>query len=789
VLAISWQNFRSRPGRFAGALVALTLGIALIAATGLVLSAQPPARTQSRFGPGTVVVTADQRLHGPSSTRSLPVPAALDPAVLARLSGLDGASVVADRVVDISIPLSIPDAVVVGHGWASAGFGPYRLASGTVPGEKEIVVDGRFPLAPGATLTVTTERGAQQYRVSGVTVPASTSEAPIFFHDRQAESLPGRLDAVVIRGAAVDAVAAKAPGLIVQSGQDAPQANPVGDTYEEAGTVLGLMAGISGFVCIFVVASTFGLSIAQRRSDLALLRLVGATPRQVRRMVLGEALLLGILAALAGNLLALPVGNAMAALLRWLNIGPEHLTLHLSWAPAIIASGIGLVVSLLGVWFAARRTRKVRAIEALRAAAIETRSMTTSRWIFGTLGLAGGTAMLWATGQADGDGRIALLLWVGVVLVTGVAAIAPILVPPLIGLAAQPLRRFIGVEVASASLRAQTRRTASVAAPILVLLGIAGSMLTATTSLTASSAQERAGLMSADLVLVPASTSGLTTPAIEIARGVPGVESVTPIGRTDVFVDFDADIPAEITPDQPEGTFASTVDTAAQHHWSIGDTVSLRLGDGTPFKARLNKTIPNSLSGYPISLPPSTVSGHVRAWSTSHAFVKGSSATALNQALDGQARAISARAWLSQQDRAEEEGIRVGLIAILGMAAVYTAIAIVNTLVMSVRERTGELAQLRLAGATRAQAMRVLLCEGALVLAVGIGLAAVITAVTAAALPAALASLTSSAQLAIPWPTLLALIGICGALVGATTWLASQATLRQRPLDGLGITE
>src|SRR5262249_54886292 len=158
-------------------------------------------------------------------------------------------------------------------------------------------------------------------------------------------------------------------------GADAEQADPVGDSYEEAGVVLGLMAGISGFVCIFLVASTFGLALAQRRRELALLRLGGPTAPQGRRIVLGAAVLLAVVAAVAGNLLALPVGTAMVALLRWLNIGPGHLVLHLSWIAAVVAGGIGLVVSLLGVWFAARRTRKVKAAEAVRAAALETKAM------------------------------------------------------------------------------------------------------------------------------------------------------------------------------------------------------------------------------------------------------------------------------------------------------------------------------------------------------------------------------------------------------------------------------
>ena len=137
------------------------------------------------------------------------------------------------------------------------------------------------------------------------------------------------------------------------------------------------------FVAVFVIASSFAFSVALRRRELGLLRAVGATPRQVRRLVMREALLLGLAGGVAGALASLAGGPLLG---RWIvskGLAPESLTVTPDPLSVPIGAGFMLVVGLCGAWLAARRAARVRPAEALRDAAVDRGVMTVGRWLFG----------------------------------------------------------------------------------------------------------------------------------------------------------------------------------------------------------------------------------------------------------------------------------------------------------------------------------------------------------------------------------------------------------------------
>jgi putative ABC transport system permease protein len=598
---------------------------------------------------------------------------------------------------------------------------------------------------------------------------------------------PGRFaGSLVALTLGVALIAATVVVLVAQSG---PHPAAQADAYAELSALVGIMAGISGLVCVFVVAGTAGLSILQRRQELALLRLVGATPRQVRRMVVAEAALLGLVAALLGNALALPTAHLVVAGLHHLNVGPPHLALSMSWIAALIAGGGGLVVAVSGVWLAARRTRKFRAVEALRTAAVETKRMSVSRWLFTVLGLGGGVAMLVsALHMSGGDGRFALLLLAGNVLVIGAAAIAPLLVPVLVRLISLPFRRDIGVEVAVANLRAQARRTAAVAAPILLMLGMAGSTLTAVTTLSDNSITEEGNQLVAPYVL-----TNPTSASVAALRAAPGVTAVAPVGEIQINLSPTDQVYAMAIADPGNvdlfhyptvtGSYGAgvvvTVDTAAARHWHLGDRITYTPVGGRPTSLPLVATVPQMLSGYQLLVP-----ADAGGWRYAAVSVKpGTDVTKLPGDLETRA------AYLNSDAANLRQGNNVGLIAVFGMAALYTAIAIVNTLVMSVRERISELARFRLAGGTPGQAMRLLYTEAALVFGVGTGLAAGVTGLTAYAMPVSLQAIGVSSALVIPWVPLVIAAAGCAVLVFGATLVAGRYALRRPPLTELGTAE
>src|SRR5260221_12240127 len=124
-------------------------------------------------------------------------------------------------------------------------------------------------------------------------------------------------------------VARDAPGLRVLTGSARQQAepDPAGQAVAQTAGLLGDMAAVSAFVAVFVVASTFGFAVTQRRRELALLRLAGATPAQVRRMLLAEALITGPAAGRAGAAAPPPAPGGPPALPRPRRGGPPPVPL------------------------------------------------------------------------------------------------------------------------------------------------------------------------------------------------------------------------------------------------------------------------------------------------------------------------------------------------------------------------------------------------------------------------------------------------------------------------------
>lgn len=224
MLAVAWQALRNRALLYAGAFVALWLGVSLVAATGLILSARSGVPTVSRFGAATVVVTADPVLHLPAPSArpgtpgrhyqtTLPVAPMLAVSQVRHLARLPGVSLaVADRTFPVQVlgrdgrVVQVPDTQSDGHGWASASFGPYRLAAGSPPATADqVVLDGRLAAAGGysvgAAVRLLTPGGPVDVHVSGITAPVRTTDASVFFTGIRAGQLsgyPGQASAAVL---------------------------------------------------------------------------------------------------------------------------------------------------------------------------------------------------------------------------------------------------------------------------------------------------------------------------------------------------------------------------------------------------------------------------------------------------------------------------------------------------------------------------------------------------------------------------------------------------------------
>ncbi|MGW4897736.1 FtsX-like permease family protein, partial [Kitasatospora sp. NPDC004240] len=304
---------------------------------------------------------------------------------------------------------------------------------------------------------------------------------------------------------------------------------------------LGTAGGVSAFVSAFVVASTFSYVVAQRRRELGLLRLAGATRAQVRRVVLTEALLLGVVASAAGCALGRLGAPRMVGWLAGVGMAPPGFTVDPQVWPLHAAFWTGLLVALGGVAVAARRAGRLGPLDALSSADLDADVMTAGRWFWG-LGLLVAAAAM--TGSALLTDPVDLLhrktyTVRPMVLISACGLLAPVLARPLLRLLGRlpaRLSRWTGRlvrENASAALR----RSGAIAAPVLVSVALTGSLAGALDTVSASRTAQARARTAADFVITPPVTAAAGSDGLveAVRAAVPGAV-VSPTGPTRLAV-------------------------------------------------------------------------------------------------------------------------------------------------------------------------------------------------------------------------------------------------------------
>ncbi|HEY5399899.1 MAG TPA: FtsX-like permease family protein [Trebonia sp.] len=800
MLTVAVATLRTRWVAFAGTLAALALGVSVIATMTLVLAAADDGghRSPERFAAAPFVIQADPALRAHDAGGTDTVPLLEQPDVPASaVAQLPGAT--ADRSFYAQLDGAPAGQPPLGHGWSSAAFAPYRLSSGHPPRtDGEIVVAG--PAVIGRPVTVLTAGGPLAVTIVG-TVQPRTGEQPVFFTDAEAARLSPGVDALVTDDPATARRAQALGGLQVLTGAARHQADPdaVQDGVELAGltTFLGIAAAISAFVAIAVIASAFGLSVAQRRRDLALLRTVGATPRQVARMVRTEAALVGV----AGSALGCLLGVLWAPLLaRWIagrSLSPAWFSVQFTAgsAPALaVAFVAGVAVAVASVLVAARRAGLTRPTEALREAVVEPARISPGR-LFGGLGclVAGiGTlaavALLFpsAAGDAKTEATIVLLLVGGAVL------LAPFLIEPL----TRPFGRGTAGMLIRAGVRTGPGRAAAAVVPVLITVGLAVSILgSSDTAGAAAQAGLRQQAGAADYVVLPASgTPGLTMALVGRIHAIADLDA-TAVTQTSLLAHepaitafhLEAPMPipfAAIGVDRAsaalslpvrQGSLADlgdhTIAVDSSWHERLGATMSLWLPDGTPVSLRVVAILAPSLSGVSLVVDAANAGGAMP--SAVYVRLGGGAASAADAAVDSLravarqagARVVPASLWSAAVSDQQNEQNQVGLELLLGIAIAYSAIGIASTSLMSTSGRKAELALLRLAGATRRQVAWILAAESLALTFAAVAASAAISGLVLGGLWVALARAAGFTPIVLPW-LLIGVIAGASALIG-----------------------
>ncbi|MFC6020950.1 FtsX-like permease family protein [Plantactinospora solaniradicis] len=830
MLTVALQTIRVRWAAFVGTFVALTLGAGMIAAMGLEIGATLglPERAPQRFATAPVVVAAldpewDPARHDPGS-RSLIQARGISDGLAAQVGAL-GRTV---PVRSFYAQLAGGETDQVGHGWSTAQFAPYGLAAGRGPEADTEVVVPAGGAGPGERVTVFTAAGPKDYTVAGVTVPVGF-ESAVFFTEVEAARLSPRVEALVAYGAPEAVRQAVGGDAEVLTGDRRnvldPSYNADREAIDNTRTLLPITAVVAGFVSIFLVASTFAFAVAQRRREIALLRTVGATPRQVRRMVVSEATVVGIASAVAGCALGLGTAPPLAGWMVDLGLAPSWFTAPVGtgpavWVPLLIAFCMGLGVALAGVWAASRRAGDVRPIEALRDAAVDFRTMTSGRWLYGLLALAFGFVTIGWVAAVNPGMVMVPTRYIGVLMfpILAFALLAPVVVKPIARLVTWPLGRFggaAGMLVRSSALTA-VRRTAATAAPVLLTVGLSISLLGAAATIDRAKDSGRRNQVTADFVVTPDGTPGVNEAVTERVRAIPGVDVVAAL-PTMVYAKDDARLadyeaqtvdPAALsrtlTLPVAEGSATELRDDTiiVNEDWGVGvgDTVEVFLADGTIAPLRVVAVLSTTSGSNDVAYLSNRYAVTARYAFTGLAqrvYVSlrpGTDPAAVRTALDSAtaglgARVVPAGDWLGEESAENSETTALGMLLVLGIAIVFCFIAIVNTLVMATSDRLRDLAILRLAGATPRQVLRVFAGESLLVVGVGVLLAVGASAVNLAGLRLALGQLVGATPVTVPWGTVVLITAVSAVLAVLGAVVPVRLAFRSRAVELAGVRE
>ncbi|MFH9370058.1 FtsX-like permease family protein [Streptomyces anulatus] len=795
---------RFRPASFAGTFVALMMSALIVTACGILLetgvrASVPPVR----YADAPVVAAADPYAYvvtGSGEDREeeavpLPDTARVDAGLAARAAEAPG---VAAAVPDFTFPVRAADAgtgsgsggagsgvrellvaerAFTAHGWGSHVFTGSALTTGSAPRTGEVVLDAgtarTAKAAVGDTVAFDTAAGPRDFRVAGVAEAgpaegarsAGAAQALVWFSDAEAAALaghPGRADAVAVLakpGVGADALAVSVEqalagsGAKVRTGDDRGAVEDPGLGYAKE-TLFGLggsFGGIATIVAVFTAAGTVALSVSQRAREFALLRAVGATPRQIRRAVASEALLVAPLAGSVGCLPGVGLAHWWFGQLQDRGAIPEAVRVHVSWVPLLVAVAVGLLTALGAGWAAGRRPARIKPGQALSEASMERLRPGPIRTVLGIGALVGGAFLTGVSANATGDDAAGSALGVVMCFMLAVALLGPLVARLCAGLFGLPLRGAGPAgELAAANSRTNARRLASAITPIVLAMAFASTLVFMHTSEShIADKQVRAGITADHVVTDPA---GLPVDAAARAARAPGVDAAVGLLNTQVLVPVgsgefsslqgaaaqgvtgtgaelakvqDLDVREGSLDRLGEGRVAIDRTLANSADVGVGDRLPLHLPDGTETSPEVVAVYGRGLGLAAVTLDRASLAGHVSSGFDSVLLVRGGSATsltALGEVTDASGfateRSLDAKlgAWSNN--------------TMAGVLGGFAAIAAVNTLVMTVLDRRRELGTLRLVGSTRRQVLGMLRWESLLVSTVGVVLGSAIAAAT-----------------------------------------------------------
>ncbi|MFJ6352439.1 ABC transporter permease [Streptomyces sp. NPDC054835] len=722
-------------------------------------------------------------------------------------------------------------APTIAANWSADELRSMEIASGHEPrGPTDVMVDGgtaeKHHLKIGDELRTIAVTGDFTAKISGivdfkVTNPGATL---VYFDTATAQrELLGK------EGLFTQVTADAAPGV----GDDALKAGiaaEIGSGYklqtaaesadagrEDVAGFLDVMkyamlgfAGIAFLVGIFLIVNTFSMLVAQRTREIGLMRAIGSSRRQVNRSVLVEALLLGAVGSIAG--VAAGVGLAVGLMQLMSSMGMELSTQDLTvrWTTPVVGLVLGVVVTVLAAFVPARRASKVSPMAALRDAGTPADGKAGAvRAGLGLLLTAAGGAALWTATQAEKAGAGSLWLGLGVVLsLLGFVVIGPLLSGVVVrALGVVVLRVFGPVgRMAERNALRNPRRTGATGAALMIGLALVACLSVVGSSMVASATEELDRSVGADFIVQSTNRQPVVPQALAAVEKAPGLDHVTeykwveavvtdPRGRSAelglVAADptYARDVRRETTAGELSAAYgpgALSVGSvyAAEHGVKVGDTLTVAFKGGE--KARLRvAAVTSDDSNIDKGVMYTNITTAARFLAADRmpksmivfATAKDGQEDAAYEGLKKALAPYPQYKVADQADYKKELQDQVGQLlnivyGLLALAIIVAVLGVVNTLALSVVERTREIGLMRAIGLSRRQLRRMIRLESVVIALFGalLGLALGLGWGTAAQ---QLLALEGLGVLEIPWPTILtvfvgsAFVGLFAALVPA----------------------
>ncbi|MFJ2781839.1 ABC transporter permease [Kitasatospora sp. NPDC087315] len=651
---------------------------------------------------------------------------------------------------------------LIGNGFTTTGTNFVPGADGTDP--RYPLVDGRGPRTSGevALDTKTAEKGGfnvgdtvrvavngpvMELKLTGTlhaNDPRVLSGGSLAAFDtataQQLYLAPGRFAEIDVKGkpGADDSALLAAVRQTVPQGNDSIEAKTGRELADEQdrmiaegtkglGRALLVFAAISLFVGIFIIANTFTMLVAQRTKELALLRAVGASRKQVTRSVLIEALLVGLVSSLAGLLAGIGIAAGLQSLLNGpLDAGLPDGPLVIGPSTVIASVGVGVVVTVLAAWLPARRASRIAPVAAMSS--VEQPASQKSLRVRNAIGLlfaAVGVGGLLAGSAAKAVGLVGL--GAGALMV-GVFVLTPLLSRPLITLLAPALRRLYGTpgKLAQENAVRNPRRTAATASALTIGVTLITALTVVGASVSKAVDEATAIDMKADYTVAMQNFSTLSPEvATQIAKA-PGVTAMSVMRSVSVETDdgtewltgvdattIDQLAAVKVTDGSADalkqGKLLISSGSAEHNGLKVGDTLAVTYPDGVKGSLTVGGVLEANTVLAGMIAPDAVVGPHASAGSgLTKVLVKGANGAdaALKQALRDATGGNPLIAVKGEKDIKAETSQMVTAVlnmmyGLLGMSVVIAVLGVVNTMAMSVFERRREIGMLRAIGLDR----------------------------------------------------------------------------------------